>query len=233
MVKNAVALVGMGEGTGAALARRFAIEGYPVAMLARSSPRLREYENSIPGTRGFTWDANDDMGAAEVFANIREELGPIGTLIYNAAYRRVKTFQDATLEDFESSWGTNTRGLFIATKQVIADMVSAGSGTILVSGATASLRGNPSSVTFAPAKAGARILAQALAREYGPQGIHVATVIIDGAINHALMRRAIPDRPDEFFIEPDDIADAFYKLKMQPRSAWTFELDLRPFGEKW
>lgn len=228
-----VILIGMGPGTGAALARRFAREGHAVAMIARDADKLKAAEAEIPGTRGYVWDVEDANAAPELFARIRADLGAAGTLLYNPAWRGFKTFAESTLEELDRSWNVNARGLFVAAQQLIPDMVAAGCGTIIVSGATASLRGKPNSVTFAPAKAGARMLAQALAREYGPQGIHVAHVVIDGVINHARMREIVSGKPDDFFLAPDDIADAYWMLTQQPRSAWTFDLEIRPYKENW
>jgi NADP-dependent 3-hydroxy acid dehydrogenase YdfG len=228
-----VALVGMGPGVGEGVARKFTEAGHPVAMLGRSAERLAGYEASISGTKAFVWDVTDAAAAEAVFADVQAQLGPVTTLIYNPAWRGFKAFEESTLAELDQSWATNARGLFIAAKQVLPAMLEAGHGHIIVSGATASLRGMPSSITFAPAKAGARMLAQSLAREFGPKGIHIASVVIDGVINHPRMREIVPDKPDSFFLEPADIAEAYYMLTQQPRSAWTFELDLRPFGEKW
>jgi NADP-dependent 3-hydroxy acid dehydrogenase YdfG len=223
----------MGPCTGAALARRFSREGFAVAMLARRAEELARHEASIAGTRGFVWDVTDHAAAPAVFESVRRALGTIGTLLYNPAWRAFNGFLQATVDDLDTAWAVNARGLFVAAQQVIPDMLAAGHGTIVVSGATASLRGIPGAITFAPAKAGARMLAQSLAREFGPQGIHVAHVVIDGVIDHPRMRQLVPDRPDSFFLQPDDIADAYLMLARQPRSAWTFELDLRPDAEKW
>jgi NADP-dependent 3-hydroxy acid dehydrogenase YdfG len=231
--KKAVVLIGMGPGTGAALARRFSDDGHEVAIVARDAGKLDRFEKDIPGTKAFAWDMTDDAAAPALFTDIRGALGPIGTLLYNPAWRGFKTFDESTIDELDMSWGVNARGLFVAAKQVLPDMVAVGAGTIIVSGATASLRGMPSAVTFAPAKAGARMIAQALAREYGPQGVHVAHVVIDGVIDHARMRTLLPDRPDDLFLAPDDIAEAYWMLSQQPRSTWSFEIDLRPFGEKW
>jgi NAD(P)-dependent dehydrogenase (short-subunit alcohol dehydrogenase family) len=228
-----VALVGMGPGTGAALARRFAGEGHPVAMMSRSEQSLAQHEATIAGTRGYVWDVTDDQAAPLLFDRIRADLGEIGTLIYNPAQRAFTGFAESTVAELDRIWAVNARGLFVAAQQVLPSMEAAGEGVILVSGATASLRGMPSALTFAPAKAAARMLAQALAREYGPRGIHVAHVVIDGVIDHPLMRELIPGKPDRFFLQPDAIADAYWMLACQQRSAWTFELDLRPDGEKW
>jgi len=123
--------------------------------------------------------------------------------------------------------------LFLCAREAVADMQSAGRGAIVVSGATASLRGGAGTAAFAAAKAAQRSLAQSMARQLGPQGIHVALVVIDGVIDIPRTRALLKDRPDEFFLEPDAIADTVYHLATQRRSAWTFELDVRPFGEKW
>ena len=133
----------------------------------------------------------------------------------------------------ESSWRTNTLGLLVASQQVIPPMKARASGSIVVIGATASLRGGANSTAFASAKSAQRSLAQSMARRLGPTGIHVSYVIVDGIIDLERTRAARPDIPDEYYLQPDDIAQSVYDLTCQHRSAWTFELDLRPFGEKW
>ena len=139
----------------------------------------------------------------------------------------------ASGEDLETSWRVNTLGCVIAAKQVIPAMRQAGAGNIDVIGATASLRGGARAAPFASSKAAQRSLAQSMARHLGPDGIHVAYVIIDGVIDLERTRTHMPDKPDDFFLQPAHIAEAVYYLSRQPRSSWTFELDVMPFGEKW
>lgn len=227
------AIVGVGPGNGAAFSHKFADQGYRVALLARNREYLRELETAIPGAKAYPYDATDEESASNVFAKIRSELGPVDVLIYNAASRAFANIDDTTPELFEQAWKVTTLGCLIAVKQVIPDMRKAGSGQIVITGATASLRGTPGFVAFGSAKAAQRSLAQSLARGLGPEGVHVAHVIIDGVIDMPASRRFMGDRPEEFFLRPDDIAESVFFLTQQPRSAWTFELDLRPYSEKW
>jgi NAD(P)-dependent dehydrogenase (short-subunit alcohol dehydrogenase family) len=154
-------------------------------------------------------------------------------LLHNAGSGLFGAFEDVTPESFEASWRTNALGLLLLGKQVVPDMLRAGGGVIVVTGATAALRGGAGFAAFAPAKAAQRSLAQSMARSLGPKGIHVAYVVVDGVIDIPRTRALLKDRPDSFFLRPDAIAESVLHLVRQDRSAWTFELDLRPFGEKW
>ena len=234
MSKPVCVVVGAGPGNGAAFGRRFVEAGYQVALLARSLDKVQAMATEIGGdARGYAYDACDARAADGVFGRIVDEMGRVETLIYNAGSGSFKTIDEATLEDFETGWRTNTLGCVIAVKQVVSGMRQAGGGSIVIIGATASLRGGARSAPFASAKAAQRSLAQSLARQLGPDGIHVSYVIIDGVIDLARTRARMPDKPDDFFLQPAHIADAVYYLSQQPRSAWTFELDVRPFGERW
>jgi NAD(P)-dependent dehydrogenase (short-subunit alcohol dehydrogenase family) len=137
------------------------------------------------------------------------------------------------LEAFESAWRVNALGALAASQQVIPAMKAAGAGTIIFIGATASLRGGPQTAAFAPAKAAQRSLAESMARSLWPQKIHVALIVIDAVVDLPRTRKNMPDKPDDFFIQPDAIASTAVWLAKQPRSAWTFEAIVRPFGEKW
>jgi NAD(P)-dependent dehydrogenase (short-subunit alcohol dehydrogenase family) len=202
-------------------------------MVARSAERLSELALTIPGSRGYAADVGDAHAVADAFARIRAELGAIDTLLYNAGSGLFAPFLDTTPDLFEAAWRVNALGLLLCAREVAPPMVAAGSGTILVTGATASLRGGLNFAAFAPAKAAQRSLAQAMARNLGPHGIHVGYVIVDGVIDIPITRAMLSDRPDDFFLAPDAIAETFWQLAHQDRSAWTFELDVRPFGEKW
>jgi len=226
-------VTGVGPGTGAALARRFAAGGHRVAMVARSADRLSELASAIPGARGYPADVGDAAAVRDAFARIRAELGPVDTLLYNAGSGVFAPFLDTLPELFEAAWRVNALGLLLCAREVAPAMVGAGRGTILVTGATASLRGGVNFAAFAPAKAAQRSLAQSMARNLGPSGVHVGYVIVDGVIDIPVTRAMLSDRPDDFFLSPDAIAETFWQLAHQDRSAWTFELDVRPFGEKW
>jgi NAD(P)-dependent dehydrogenase (short-subunit alcohol dehydrogenase family) len=226
-------VVGAGPGTGAACARRFAQGGHRAALVARTEDKVRELAAAIPGAIPVAADCTDEASVASAFARVRRELGPVDVLIQNAGNAVFGGFDQITPAQLEDAWRTNVLGLFLCAREAVADMRARGAGTIVVTGATASLRGGAPFAAFAPAKAGQRSLAQSMARSLGPAGIHVATIIIDGVVDMPLTRQFFKDRPDDFFLRPDAIAESVWHLAMQPRSAWTFELDVRPFGEKW
>ena len=226
-------ITGVGPGNGASFTRKFAGAGYRVAMLARDAERLHKLEAEIPNTRGFPTDVSDAGAVREAFGRIRAQLGAVNVLIHNAGSGMFGPFMNATAEELELSWRTNTLALLLCGQEAASDMLAGGGGSIVVIGATASLRGGAAFASFASAKAAQRSLAQSMARGLGPQGVHVAYVIVDGVIDIPNTRALFSDRPDDFFLHPDAIADTVYHVAQQPRSAWTFEVDLRPFGEKW
>jgi NAD(P)-dependent dehydrogenase (short-subunit alcohol dehydrogenase family) len=226
-------IVGAGPGNGAAFARRFTDAGYRVALLARDRAALGTLETEVAGTRSYVCDATDTDALGYAFTRIREELGPAEVLIYNASTRQFGDIDATDPASFELAWRVNAYGCLAAVKAVLPDMRKAGAGNIVVIGATASWKGATDFVAFASAKAAQRSLAQSLARKLGPEGIHVAYVIIDAVVDMPASRRMFPDRPKEFFAQPADIAASVFFLTQQARSAWTFELDLRPFGEHW
>lgn len=226
------AIIGIGPGNGLSFAKKFSKEGYSVALCSRNLNRLQEYADQIDNAHAFEYDVTDAEAADTVFSQIREKLGPVSTLIYNAGAGDFSNFDDSTLKSFQRAWEVNAGGLFTAVKAVLADIRSC-KGNIVVIGATASLRGGINTVPFASAKSAQRSLAQSLSKSLGPEGVHVSYVIVDGMINLESTRRNMPGKPAEFFMSPDDIADSVYFLTEQKESAWTFELDLRPFGEKW
>ena len=226
-------ITGVGAGNGASFSRRFTREGYRVVMLARNLAYLETLAKEIPGSVAMECDVRDPDAIRDVFARIQEEIGTVDTLIYNAGAGEWASIMDTSLEGMQSSWATNTLGLVACAQQVIPSMTENGEGNIMVIGATASLRGGAQSTAFASAKAAQRSVAQSMARDLGPKGIHVGYLIIDGIIDIERTRERFPDRADEFFMQPDAIADSVYALTQQDRSAWAFEIDLRPYGEKW
>lgn len=226
-------ITGVGAGNGASFSRRFTREGYRVVMLARNLAYLETLAKEIPGSVAMECDVRDPGAIRDVFASIHEEIGTVDTLIYNAGAGEWASIMDTSLEGMQSSWATNTLGLVACAQQVIPSMTENGEGNIMVIGATASLRGGAQSTAFASAKAAQRSVAQSMARDLGPRGIHVGYLIIDGIIDIERTRERFPDRADDFFMQPDAIADSVYALTQQDRSAWAFEIDLRPYGEKW
>ena len=211
--KPVCAVVGVGPGNGAALARRFAKEGYAVALLARRTEFSTTLAAELPDARAYACDARDPAA--------------------NAGAGTWGTVEEITAENFENAWRTNALGLLAVTQQVIPTMKTKGAGAIVVIGATASRRGMPKTVSFAPAKAAQRSLAEGLAKHLWPLGIHVAIVILDGVVDLERTRKAMPDKGDDFFIKPDDVAETEWWPTRQPCSAWSFEVEARPFGEKW
>lgn len=226
-------VVGVGPGNGAAFARRFSKEGYAVALLARSFSTSRPLEAELPESRAYECDVADAASVQRAFDAIRTEMGDPETVIYNAGSGVFRTFDDVSAADFEASWRVNSLGAFLVAKQVVPAMKRAGRGNIVLVGATASRRGMPRTIAFAPAKAAQRSFAEALARHLWPAGIHVSLIIIDGVVDLERTRKAMPDKPDEFFVKPDDVAATAAWLTTQPRSAWSFEVEARPFGENW
>ncbi len=233
-VSERVAVVtGVGPGTGAALVRRFAADGYRVAMLARDRGRLEKLAAEIPGTSPFPVDVAELDALRNTLARVRSELGAPTVLLHNAVAGGFGTFDTVKPEELEQRFRVNVTSLLVLAQELAPGMVAAGGGAIVVTGNTSAWRGKASFAGFAPTKAAQRILAESLARSLGPQGVHVAYLVIDAVIDVPWTRRAFPDRPDDFFIQPAGIADAVHHLVHQERSAWTFELDLRPFGENW
>ena len=233
MVKPVCAVVGVGPGNGAAFARRFAADGYAVALLARSPGMSRELAAELPGARAWECDVGDAASVQRAFDAIRGELGDPQVVIYNAGSGLFGSFDDVTAADFEASWRVNALGAFLVAKQVVPAMKQAGRGNFVFIGATASRRGGIRSAAFAPAKAAQRSLAESMARHYWPSGIHVSLIIIDGVVDLPRTREWMKDKPDSFFVKPDDVAATASFLVAQPRSAWTFECEARPFGETW
>ncbi len=226
-------VAGVGPGNGTAFTRRFAREGYRVAMLARSEERLAKLEAEIPGARGYAVDIGEREGVVDTFERIRAELGSVDVLIHNAAAGAFNAFMDLQPETLELTFRNNVMSLLHCGQAAVPQMLESGGGAIIAIGNTSAWRGIANYAGFAPTKAAQRILAQSMARSLGPQGIHVAYVVVDAVIDVPWARQVFKDRPDEFFIQPDAIAETVHHLVHQDRTAWSFEVDLRPFGEKW
>ncbi|HEX3596162.1 MAG TPA: SDR family NAD(P)-dependent oxidoreductase [Polyangiaceae bacterium] len=231
--KPVCAVVGVGPGNGAAFARKFANQGYAVALLARSTDFSSELAKSLPGARAFACDVSDAASVSGAFAAVREQLGEPSVLVYNAGSGVWGSIEDIDASAFEASWRVNTLGAFLVSKEVIGAMKRDGQGSIVFVGATASRRGGAKTAAFAPAKSAQRSLAESMARHLWPSGIHVSVIIVDGVVDLERTRKQMPNKPDAFFVEPDDVAETAYHLTQQPRSAWSFEVEARPFGETW
>jgi NAD(P)-dependent dehydrogenase (short-subunit alcohol dehydrogenase family) len=226
-------VAGVGPGTGAALSRRFAAGGYRVAMLARDRERLAALEREIVGSRGYAVDVTDAAAVQDVVTRIGAELGPAAVLVHNAVSGHFGEFLDVAPAVLEQTFRTNVLSLLMLGQAIVPAMLAAGGGAIVVTGNTSAWRGAANFAGFAPSKAAQRILAQSMARSLGPRGIHVAYVVIDAVIDVPWTRQAFAAKPDEFFAQPSAIAETVYHVAHQDRSAWSFEVDLRPSGEKW
>jgi NAD(P)-dependent dehydrogenase (short-subunit alcohol dehydrogenase family) len=170
---------------------------------------------------------------SRAFASIREQMGDPSVLVYNAGSGVWGSIEDVGTAEFEASWRVNALGAFLASKEVIPAMKRSARGSIVFIGATASRRGGAKTAAFAAAKSAQRTLAESMARQLWPAGIHVSLIIVDGVIDLESTRKRMPDKPDSFFLNPDDIADTALHLTQQARSAWSFEVEARPFAETW
>ncbi len=231
--KPVCAVVGVGPGNGAALARRFAAEGFAVALLARKTELIQEIASTLAGARAYACDVGDAASVQQAFAAIRTEMGNVDVLVYNAGSGVWGTVEEVSAADFETSWRVNTLGAFLTSKEVIPAMKAAKHGSIVFIGATASRRGNVKTAAFAPAKAAQRSLAESMARHLWPSGVHVSIIVVDGVVDLPFTRQRMPGKPDAFFIKPDDVAETAFVLTQQKPSAWSFEVEARPFGETW
>jgi NAD(P)-dependent dehydrogenase (short-subunit alcohol dehydrogenase family) len=226
-------VVGVGPGNGAALARRFAKEGYRVALLARSTELSQRLAAELGSAKAYACDVADAASVERAFSAIRSDLGEVEVLVYNAGSGVWGTIDDVSVEAFEAAWRVNALGAVVASQQVIPAMKQRGRGSIVFIGATASRRGVPRTTAFAPAKAAQRSLAEAMARHLWKSGIHVALVVVDGVVDLPRTRAMMKDKPDAFFVKPDDVASVVFQLTQQAPSAWSFEVEARPFGESW
>ncbi len=226
-------VIGVGAGTGLATVKHFAANGYRVSMIARHAGRLETWEGEIEGTKGYVADIGETEAYCTTLQRIADEQGTPDVIIFNATLATFGTYEEIAIADFERNFRVNTAG-FLATAQTLCPaMVENGGGALICTGNTGSMRGKPRFVGWTPTKAAQRMVAEALARDLGPKGVHVGYVIIDAVIDMPFARRRWPDHPDEFFAKPADLASEIYHLAHQPRSAQTFLMELRPFGENW
>jgi NAD(P)-dependent dehydrogenase (short-subunit alcohol dehydrogenase family) len=236
MTGNVAAVVGVGPGLGAALARRFAREGFAVGLMARRSEALAPVGKEIAAAGGrsvaLACDATDAASVRAAFERLASELGHPSVLLYNAGAFQMGGILELSDEDFDRCWRANCAGGFYAAKCVLPAMIQRKAGTVVFTGATAALRGSARFAALAVGKFGLRALAQSMARELGPQGIHVAHVIIDGQIDTPRVRQMMPNREAHTLLAPDAIAEAYWQLHTQNPTTWTHELDLRPAVER-
>lgn len=232
---------GLPEGIGGATALRFAVEGLHVIVSGRTQVKLDQTVSQIRKAGGsaeaFVADVTSSDDLAALFGRAKELGQTISSVVYNAGNNHMVSFADLSVEDFEANWRVCCFGGFLTAKLAMPVLSEQGCGSIIFTGASASLRGKPSFGHFASAKAALRNLAQALAKEYGPKGVHVAHVIIDGVVNgdraQTNFGNYLGKLSEDGALQPAAIADAYWMLHSQHRSAWTHELDLRPFSENW
>jgi len=234
LVPEVAVVAGVGPGLGASLARKFAREGCRVALLARSSDFLESLTSELGGKGALAFPT--DIGEADqvglAFQRIRQQLGPVDLLVNNASAGGPfgQPFVEVAPESFIRGWQVGVLGSFLCSQAVVPDMLKQGAGCILFTGATSSVRG--AAIAFSSAKFGLRGLAQSMARELWPKGIHVAHIIVDGVIQKSEFSTETEDQAAEPLMNPAAIAETYWGLVKQDRSAWTLELDLRPHREK-
>lgn len=239
--QKVVLVIGAGDATGGAIAKRFAREGYIACVTRRSADKLKPLVDEIIAdggqAHGFASDARKEEDVAELVETIERDIGPIEAFVFNIGANVPCSILDETARKYFKIWEMACFAGFLTAQAVARRMVTRQRGTILFTGATAGLRGAAGFAAFAGAKHGIRALAQSMARELGPRGIHVGHVVVDGAIDTAFIRDTFPDvyarKDQDGILDPAHIADNYWHLHAQPRDAWTFELDLRPWQEKW
>ncbi len=233
MADKICVITGVGPGTGASLTRRFAAGGYRVAMLARNAERLAALETDVPGAKAFPCDVSDPAQVTAAAEAIRRELGEPSVVIHNAVGGAFGTFLDIDPEVLNRNFQTNAMGLLYLARAFVPAMVAKGEGVLIATGNTSAQRGRANFAGFAPTKAAQRILAEAIARDVGPKGVHVAYVVIDAVIDVPWAKERFKGKPDDFFIKSSAIADEVFHLAHQDRSAWSFNVEIRPYGETW
>ena len=226
-------ITGVGPGTGAAIARRFHVGGYRVAMIARNTDRLAELAREMRDSFAMPTDVSNSADFLRTLDEIKERAGAPKVVIHNAVGGAFGNFLDIAPEVLEQNFAVNVMALLHLARWAAPKMADEGGGAIIVTGNTSAVRGRATFAGFAPTKAAQRILAESIAREMGPKGVHVAYLMIDAVIDVPWTRARFKDMPDEFFIKPEAIADEAFHITHQPRSAWSFLTEVRPFGENW
>ena len=233
MSRPLAVVTGVGPGTGSAIVRRLSAGGYGIAMLARNRERLEALEAEIDNAKAYACDVTDEMQLDAALAAVRRDLGEASVLVHNAVGGAWGSFQEIDPKVLNANFQVNTMALLHLARRLAPAMVEAGKGAIVVTGNTSALRGRPNFAGFAPTKAAQRILAEAMARELGPKGVHVAYIVIDAVIDVPWTRERYKDKPNEFFIKPAAIADELWHVAHQDRSAWSFNVEVRPYAENW
>jgi len=236
MTNKSCIVLGLGPSTGASVARRFAKAGYAIAVGARSADHLDRLVDEIKQAGGkaiaIPTDATDEAAVVHLVEKTVTDLGPLEVAVYNASGRVKGSILDLKTDDVMNAWKVSCLGGFLLGREAAKRMVPQGEGTILFTGATSGMRGSSGFAGFAIGKFGLRALAQSMARELGPKGIHVAYANIDGQIHTPKQAHLAAERAPDAMLDPDAIAESYFQLHSQHRSAWTQELDLRPWVEK-
>jgi short-subunit dehydrogenase len=233
MTQPVCLISGVGPGTGSALAKRFAEGGYRVALLARTEERLAALEKQLPSAKGYRCDVSDPVQVEAVASAVERDLGNPSVIVHNAVGGAFGTFREIDPSILNRNFQVNTMALLHLARRLAPAMVAAGEGAIITTGNTSAIRGKAGFAGFAPTKAAQRILAESIAREVGPKGVHVSYVMIDAVIDLEWTRQMFPNASDEFFIKPAAIAEEVWHVAHQDRSAWSFNVELRPFRETW
>ena len=229
-------ITGLGEGTGGHTAKKFASSGYRLVMIARTKERLDRYETELKDSKGYVCDVANIELLKKTCDKIKKEIGSPEILIHNAVKGNFDRLLEGKPEWLEENFRINTTSLMYLAHAFIPAMLQAKKGVIIVTGNTAAKRGIANTPYFAPTKSAQRILAQSLAKDFGPQGIHVAYLTVDASINTPWTRNRIKkqiNQPDIIFVQPEDIANEIFHIANQKRSAWSFDVEIRPDIEKW
>ncbi len=233
MSKKVALVTGVGPGTGSSIARRFSNGGYKVAMIARDKERLKSLEDELEDSKGYSCELRNQEYLNSTVDNIIKDFGYPDVFIHNAVRGTRGNFLEFTSEELQSNFDINVLALHRIAQKVAPEMIKKNKGAIIVTGNTSAHRGKANFGGTASTKAAQKILTESFARYLNPKGIHVAYITIDAAIDLEWTRKAWPDKPDDFFIQPDDIASEVWHIAHQSKSAWTFDHWLRPFGENW
>ena len=233
MSKKIALITGVGPGTGSSIARRFSDGGYKIAMIARDKERLKSLEDELEDSKGYSCELRNQEYLNSTIDNIIKDFGYPDVFIHNAVRGTRGNFLEFTSEELQSNFDINVLALHRIAQKVAPEMIKKAKGAIIVTGNTSAHRGKANFGGTASTKAAQKILTESFARFLNPKGIHVAYITIDAAIDLEWTRKAWPDKPDDFFIQPDDIASEVWHITHQSKSAWTFDHWLRPFGENW
>ena len=233
MTKKICLITGVGPGTGSALVATFVNAGYTVAMIARNQERLEELESQFENCKGFPCDVSNAEQLENTITSIQAEIGSPEVVVHNAVGGAFGSFMDITAAQLQKNFEVNTMALLRLGQLLAPAMIEQGKGAIICTGNTSAYRGKAHYAGFAPTKAAQRILAESMARTLGPQGVHVAYVAIDAVIDVPWARQAFADQPDDFFCKPVEIAQEVLRIAEQPKSTWSFNVEIRPFGENW